>query len=220
MKKFLILISLLVAMPAFARDDRGRTRTYTGMNPYPTPYKIVCPTNGSRCYTANVSSASSESSVSTERGRKTTMETSVFIPFLKKYITPPAGWTSTVTDKTAIFTKPAANGETAGSRFGVELFDAKDCDANALEARMTNAWKAVGKPVPERLGIGRAYGVQGLAFSWLEPWTDDIIIRNFCVVPRGYVMTARVWTDNNDTLTKNMIERNVLPDLLVTRRGR
>ncbi len=216
----LAVLSLFVASSAFARDDRGRTRTYTGMQPYQTSYTVVCPPSGSRCYSVQSGSSASSSSVSMERGRVTVVESSTFVPFLKKYINLPKGWVGDSSDKLASFTKKATVAGEMDSAFFVELYDYAECDSESIEARMKKVWAAVSKPVPERLTVGRAYGVQGLAFSWVEPGTGDARVRNFCIVPLGHVMTARVWTNDADAVTKNVIERNALPNLYTPRRGR
>lgn len=219
----LTFVTLLTATSALARDDRGRTRTYTGMTPYESSRKVVCSENGRRCYLVTSSSSSSSSSSSTNavyRGRRTITESSVFVAFLKKYITLPQGWTGEASDKMATFTKKSTVSGQADSTFYVQLYDYQECDSDSIETRMKKAWDAVGKKSPERITVGRAYGVQGLAFSWVEPGTGDAITRNFCIVPQGFVMTARVWTNDADSVSKNVIERYALPDLYTPRRGR
>ncbi len=219
----LATITLLTATSALARDDRGRTRTYTGMTPYESSRKVVCSENGRRCWVQM--SSSSSSSVSSIRpapisgNRRAITDLSVFVPFVKKYVTLPEGWTGDVSDKLATFTKKSSTGQ-ADSTFYVQLYDYQECDSDSIETRMNKAWAAVSKKSPERITVGRAYGVQGLAFSWVEPGTGDAITRNFCIIPQGYIMTVRVWTNDADAATKNVIERYALPDLYTPRRGR
>ncbi len=215
----LTILSFFLATSALARDDRGRTRPYTGMTPYQTSYKVVCPENGSRCYTVMTSSSSSSSSVILERGKVVIKESSTFVPFLKKYVNLPKVWNGTSSDKLATFTRTDSAGALE-AQFSVELFDYANCDSESVEERLKKTWSAVGKPVPERFTVGRAYGVQGLAYSWLEPGTGSDTIRNYCIVPLGHVMTARVWTKYHDDVTKTAIERYALPNLYTPRRGR
>lgn len=214
----LIGISLVTATTAFARDDRGRTRTYTGMTPFTNGLTIVCPPTGSRCYSV-VTSSSSSSSVSSSVSSAPKTE-AFFIAFLKKYVNLPIGWTGDVSDKLASFTKKSTVVGGTDSSFYVELYDYVNCDSDHIEARMKKAWAAIGKTSPERITPGRAYGVQGLAFSWPEPGAADSIIRHYCIVPLGHIMTSHVWTNDADVATKNVIERNALPDLYKPRRGR
>ena len=221
----LAFITLFTASSALAVDDRGRTRVYTGMAPYESSRKIVCPGTGQRCYLEVTSSSSSSSSSSVitapiAGNRRAITTSSVFVPFLKKYFTLPEGWTGDVSEKMATFTKKSAVAGQADSTFYIQLYDYQECDSDSIETRMNAAWKAVGKKSPERITTGRAYGVQGLAFSWVEPGTGEAITRNFCMIPQGYIMTARVWTNDADAATKNIIERYALPDLYTPRRGR
>jgi hypothetical protein len=139
----------------------------------------------------------------------------IFVPFLKRFITLPAGWSGVVKKEgeidVVVFTRAATEKVPVGT-LKVRLFDYKQCDKNNIEKSQKALWAAANKPVEGKIDIARAYGAAGLGLTWLEPGTDGNI-RQYCIVPAGNILTAQVTINASEIETAQVVERHLLAQL-------